>query len=57
MRTRYAVKIPADQPYAVECEDCGEEDAVVYGCYENRYGELCEEALCATCLKERDNDD
>ena len=49
--------LPTELPYAVECDGCGEEDAVAYGCYENRYGELCETALCEECLKERRDDD
>jgi hypothetical protein len=57
MQTNFVVTLPTDRPSDIECEECGDEDAVAYGCYENRYGELCEEALCATCLKERNDDD
>lgn len=49
--------LPANNPYGVECDRCGDEDAVAYCSYENRYGELCEEALCAECIEDGRNDD
>lgn len=49
--------LPIEPRNAVECDWCGDEDAIVYESYENRYGELCEAALCEECLKERRDDD